>query len=316
VDKQNILYIQGKYDMANSFASLKKSRNSSLDKILQETAKLTEKAQTTNGPDDRIWKPTVDKSGNGYAVIRFLPEPANENLPYVRMFNHGFQGPGGWYIENSLTTIGQKDPVGEYNSELWNNGTDAGKEQARKQKRRLSYFSNIMVIKDPANPENEGKVFLYQYGKKIFDKLNDLMNPEFQDETPVNPFDFWEGADFKLKIRQLDGYRNYDKSEFDTPSALLDGDDEALEGVYNKLYSLEELVSADKFKSYDELKARLDKVLGLSAPQARPVHEEEELPFDPTPQAKEAPAPVQKAVASTADEDDDDLSFFEQLAND
>ena len=301
--------------MANSFASLKKSRNSSLDKLLQETAKLTENNSQSNGPDERIWKPTVDKAGNGYAVIRLLPEPAGESLPWVRMFNHGFQGTGGWYIENSLTTLNQKDPVSEYNSELWNNGTEAGKEQARKQKRRLSYFSNILVVKDPGNPENEGKVFLYQYGKKIWDKINDLMNPEFEDESPVNPFDFWEGADFKLKIRQVDGYRNYDKSEFDAPSALLDGDDEALESLYNGLYSLEELVSPDKFKSYDELKARLDKVLGLGTPQARPVHEDD-VPFETAPQAKEAPAPKQKAVAATADEDDDDLSFFEQLAND
>ena len=304
--------------MANSFATLKKSRNASLDKLLQETQKLDSNSQQSNGPDERIWKPTVDKAGNGYAVIRFLPEPKGEDLPWVRMFDHGFQGTGGWYIENSLTTLNQKDPVSEYNSELWNNGTEAGKEQARKQKRRLKYFSNILVIKDPSNPENEGKVFLYQYGKKIWDKINDLMQPEFEDESPVNPFDFWEGADFKLKIRQVEGYRNYDKSEFDTPSELFDGDDEKLEEVYESLHSLQELVSPDKFKSYDELKQRLDKVLGLGgATQARPAAPiEEDLPFDPTPQAKEAPAPKQKTVAATAEDDDDDLSFFEQLAND
>lgn len=297
--------------MANSFASLKKSRNSSLDKLLQETAKLNEGGQQqSNGPDERIWKPTVDKAGNGYAVIRFLPEPSGEDLPWVRMFDHGFQGPGGWYIENSLTTLNQKDPVSEYNSELWNNGTDAGKEQARKQKRRLKYFSNILVIKDPSNPQNEGKVFLYQYGKKIWDKINDLMQPEFEDESPVNPFDFWEGADFKLKIRQVEGYRNYDKSEFDSPSELFDGDDEKLETVYNSLNSLSELVSADKFKSYDELKQKLDKVLGLGG-APRPTYEDVE-DATPAPMPKEAPP---KAIASTADEDDD-LSFFEQLAND
>src|SRR6056300_1765626 len=252
--------------MANSFASLKKSRNASLDKLLQETAKLNDSGQQqSNGPDERIWKPTVDKAGNGYAVIRFLPEPSGEELPWVRVFDHGFQGPGGWYIENSLTTSGQKDPVGEYNSELWNNGTDAGKDQARKQKRRLKYFSNIVVLIDPSNPQNEGKVFLYQYGKKIWDKINDLMQPEFEDESPVNPFDFWEGADFKLKIRQVDGYRNYDKSEFDAPSQLFDGDDDSLEKVYEGLYSLQELVSPDKFKSYDELKQKLNKVLGLGS---------------------------------------------------
>ena len=303
-------------DMANSFASLKKSRNSSLDKLLQETAKLNDSGQQqSNGPDERIWKPTVDKAGNGYAVIRFLPEPSGEELPWVRVFDHGFQGPGGWYIENSLTTLNQKDPVSEYNSELWNNGTDAGKEQARKQKRRLKYFSNILVVKDPSNPQNEGKVFLYQYGKKIWDKINDLMQPEFEDESPVNPFDFWEGADFKLKIRNVEGYRNYDKSEFDSPSELLDGDDEQLETVYNSLNSLSELVAPDKFKSYDELKQKLDKVLGLTggASVARPAFEEvDEIPFDPTPQSKTADAP--KSPVATAE--DDDLSFFEQLAND
>jgi len=298
--------------MANSFASLKKSRNASLDKLLQETAKLTEGGgQQSNGPDERIWKPSVDKAGNGYAVIRFLPEPKGEDLPWVRMFDHGFQGPGGWYIENSLTTIGQKDPCGEYNSELWNNGTEAGKEQARKQKRRLRYFSNILVIKDPANPQNEGKVFLFQYGKKIWDKINDLMQPEFEDETPVNPFDFWEGADFKLKIRNVEGYRNYDKSEFDAPSELFGGDDDSLEKVYEGLYSLQDMVSPDKFKSYDELKQKLDKVLGLQV-APRPAYEDVE-DATPAPMPKEAPP---KAIASTADEDDDDLSFFEQLAND
>ena len=297
--------------MATSFASLKKSRNSSLDKLLQESSKLSQGGEQSNGPDERIWKPSVDKAGNGYAVIRFLPEPKGEDLPWVRIFDHGFQGPGGWYIENSLTTLNQKDPVSEYNSELWNNGTDAGKEQARKQKRRLKYYSNILVIKDPANPQNEGKVFLYQYGKKIWDKINDLMQPEFEDESPVNPFDLWEGADFKLKIRQVEGYRNYDKSEFDAPSELYDGDDEQLERVYESLYSLQDLVSPDKFKSYDELKSKLDKVLGLGGSTPRPVYEEEEVPFDT---GKTAPPP-KRAVATTAD-DDDDLSFFEQLAND
>jgi hypothetical protein len=310
------LFIQGNTIMASSFASLKKSRTSSLDKLLNETKKLTEgNGQQSNGPDERIWKPTVDKAGNGYAVIRFLPEPKGEDLPWVRVFDHGFQGPGGWYIENSLTTLNQKDPVSEYNSELWNNGTDAGKEQARKQKRRLKYFANILVVKDPANPQNEGKVFLYQFGKKIWDKINDQMNPEFEDESPVNPFDFWEGADFKLKIRNVEGYRNYDKSEFDSPSELFDGDDDMLEKTYEGLYSLQELVSPDKFKSYDELKAKLDKVLGLSAPKARPAYIDEEEVSTPAPVAKEAPAPKQK-VAATADEDDDDLSFFESLAND
>ena len=308
-------------DMANSFASLKKSRNKSLDKLLQESTKLSSNEnQTSQGEDTRFWKPEVDKAGNGYAIIRFLPEPKGEDLPWVRTFNHGFQGPGGWYIENSLTTIGEKDPVSEYNSELWNNGTDAGKEQARKQKRRLSYISNIMVIKDPNHPENEGKVFLYRYGKKIWDKVNDLMQPEFEDESPVNPFDFWEGADFKLKIRQVEGYRNYDKSEFDSPTELLDGDDDALEKVYESLYSLQEFLDRKNFKSYNELKDRLDRVLGLSQPQAVVSSSaedfEDEIPFDAGGSTSEPVTETAKRVDTVAVDDDDDLSFFEKLAED
>ena len=299
-----------------SFASLKKSRSDSLDRLVAESQKLQSGGQQqSSGADDRFWKPEVDKSGNGFAVIRFLPEPNGEDLPFVRLFDHGFQGPGGWYIENSLTTIGQKDPVGEFNSSLWNNGTDAGKEQARKQKRRLKYYSNIYVVKDPANPANEGKVFLYQYGKKIWDKLNEAMNPEFEDETPINPFDFWEGADFKLKIRNVEGYRNYDKSEFDSSSPLLAGDDDELEGVYNQMYSLQEFVDPKHFKSYDELKAKLDRVLGLggTAPTTSAMD------HDPAPVAEAAPmktaaAPKTDSVPFSTDDDDDSLSFFEKLA--
>jgi hypothetical protein len=296
-----------------SFASLKKSRNKSLDKLLQESQKLQSSGSNNNNSDDRLWKPEVDKSGNGYAIIRFLPEAAGEDLPWVRMFDHGFQGPGGWYIENSLTTIGQNDPVGEYNSTLWNNGTEAGKEQARKQKRRLSYYANIMVVKDPANPQNEGNVFLYKFGKKIWDKLNESMSPEFEDEDPINPFDFWEGADFKLKIRNVEGYRNYDKSEFDSPSALLDGDDDALEGIYNKLHSLQELVAPSNFKSYAELKARLDRVL-TGAQQNAPV-ETRDVEVAPAPAAAPV-ASAPKMETASADFEDDDLSFFEKLAED
>src|SRR6056300_988446 len=285
-----------------------KSSSSNFDKLtkaLETNLNPEDQSNKNKYQDDRFWKPELDKTGNGYAVIRFLPAVQGEELPWQRVWSHAFQGPGGWYIENSLTTLNQKDPVSEYNSELWNNGTDAGKEQARKQKRRLKYFSNILVVKDPANPQNEGKVFLYQYGKKIWDKINDLMQPEFEDETPVNPFDFWEGADFKLKIRNVEGYRNYDKSEFDSPSELFDGDDEQLETVYNSLNSLSELVAPDKFKSYDELKQKLDKVLGLTggASVARPAFEEvDEIPFDPTPQSKTADAP--KSPVATAEDDD------------
>ena len=304
--------------MATSFASLKKSRTKSLDKLIAESAKLNEGGgQQKSGADERFWQPQVDKAGNGYAVIRFMPEPKGEDLPYVRTFSHGFQGDGGWFIEDCPTTINQECPACKKNSELWNSGIEANKEIVRKQKRRLTYISNILVVKDPSNPDNEGKVFLYKYGKKIWDKLNDVMNPSFEDENPVNPFDFWEGADFKLKIRKVEGYRNYDKSEFDSPSELFDGDDDALETTYEGLYSLQEFVNPAKFKSYDELQQRLNKALGTAAPAPRPAFEstEEEIPFDPAPQAKTAPAP-KAPVAKTAEEDDDDLSFFEQLAND
>lgn len=301
--------------MANDFKALKKSRTNSLDKLLKESSKLNTSPEASQ--DDRFWYPDVDKAGNGYAIIRFLPEPKGEDLPWVRVFNHGFQGPGGWYIENSLTTLNEKDPVSEYNTMLWNNGTDEGKEQARKQKRKLTYISNIYVIKDPANPANEGKVMLFKYGKKIWDKINEAMNPNFEDETPVNPFDFWEGADFKLKIRNVEGYRNYDKSEFDSASEFLDGDDDKLEDVYNSLNSLVEFVDRKNFKSYDELKAKLDRVLGVVG-TAKPskVAEDEEL-YDYG-KEKEAPAPKGKTASTpkSAVDEDDELSFFEQLAND
>jgi hypothetical protein len=242
-----------------------------------------------------------------------MPEPKGEDLPYVRTFNHGFQGTGGWYIENCPTTIGQECPACKKNSELWNSGLESDKEIVRKQKRRLTYLSNIYVIKDPSNPENEGKVFLYKYGKKIWDKLNDVMNPDFEDENPVNPFDFWEGADFKLKIRKIDGYRNYDKSEFDSTSELLDGDDDSLERIYESLYSLQEFVDSKNFKSYSDLEQRLNKALGESS--YRPVIEDVE-DVTPAPLPKETAAPKQKSVATTVEDEDDDLSFFEQLAND
>jgi len=298
------------------FASLKKSRGSSLSKLIQETEKLQTKSGGWGGADERLWKPEVDKSGNGYAVIRFLPEPSGEDLPWVRIFDHGFQGPGGWYIENSLTSIGEKDPLGEYNSTLWNNGTDAGKEQARKQKRRLKYFANIYVVKDPGNPANEGKVFLYQFGKKIWDKINESMNPEFEDESPINPFDFWEGADFKLKIRKVEGYRNYDKSDFDAPSKLLE-DDEALEKVYDSLYSLKAFLDPKEFKSYVELETKLNRVLGLNglAPKttAEDFDKAEEVAEAPTAEVKKEP--TLKTESPFVGDDDESLSFFEKLAN-
>jgi hypothetical protein len=244
-----------------SFSDLKKQ-----SKLGNLTAKLVKEVEKMNNNgsssgDDRLWKLECDKSGNGYAVIRFLPAPEGEDLPFVKLYSHAFQGPGGWYIENSLTTLGQKDPVSEYNTMLWNNGTDAGKEAARKQKRKLTYVANIYVVKDPANPENEGKVFLYKFGKKIFDKLTAAMQPEFEDEEAIDPFDFWGGANFKLKAKNVAGYRNYDSSEFARPDALLD-DDDAMEAIWKRQYSLAELVAADQFKDYETLKKRLDYVLG------------------------------------------------------
>ena len=286
---------------------------SSLDKLLAQVQK--DETPTTDKKsyvDERLWKPQVDKAGNGYAVIRFLPASKDEEMPWVRIWNHAFQGPTGqWYIENSLTTINQKDPVSEYNTQLWNSGVESDKEIARKQKRKLQYYSNIYVVSDSVNPSNQGKVFLFKYGKKIFDKLSEAMQPAFEDETPINPFDLWEGANFKLKIRKVDGYWNYDKSEFDKPSKLNDNDDE-MEKIWNTQYSLKDFTAPSNFKSYDELKTRLDAVLtgsvttGKSAAQ---MVEEDSTDFKPT--FKSEPAPE---IASTS-EDDDAMNYFEKLAN-
>jgi hypothetical protein len=290
-----------------SFADLKKSRQAQIEKLTQEINKVSTPQQSNNGPDERFWEPTVDKAGNGYAVIRFLPAPKGEDFPFVRVFSHGFKGPSGsWYIENSLTTIGKSDPVSDYNTTLWNSGSEADKEQARAQKRKLHFISNILVVKDSENPENEGKVFLYKYGKKIFDKINYLMDPEFDDEAPVNPFDFWEGANFKLKIRKVDGYRNYDKSEFDSSSAISDDDDE-LEAIWKQQHSLQEFIDPKNFKTYEELKTKLDRVLGLTNVPGKLV----EL-------TAEAPKGKQKFTEKTKesktemafDDDDDDLEHI------
>jgi hypothetical protein len=249
----------------------------------------------------------LDKSGNGYAVIRFLPSLDDSKLPFVRVFNHGFQGPGGWYIENSLTTIGQKDPLAEYNSTLWNSGIEANKEIARKQKRRLTYFSNIYVVEDKANPQNEGKVFLFRYGKKIFDKISSMANPEFEDESSVDVFDFWEGANFKLKIRKVDGFSNYDKSEFITPAPLLE--DSEMERIWGEQHSLDEFVDQSNFKTYDELKTRLDVVLGntqTAAMSAPTTVDSSEVPFD-------GGQPISKP-SSTEEGQDENLDYFKKLA--
>ena len=294
-----------------SFKDLKKQ--SKLGSLTAKLVKEVEKMNNTGGnSDDRIWKLDVDKGGNGYAVIRFLPAPENEDLPFVKLYSHAFQGPGGWYIENSLTTLGQKDPVSEYNSLLWNNGTDQGKETARKQKRKLTYVSNVYVVKDPANPENEGKVFLYKYGKKIFDKLTAAMQPEFEDEEAIDPFDFWQGANFKLKAKNVAGYRNYDSSEFAAVSPLLE-DDDAMEAIWNKQYSLVEFTNPDQFKSYTELQTRLDAVLNNKQTRVAPEVRQEEETVAPV-SLESVTTPV-AAGSGAGIGDDDALSYFQKLAN-
>ena len=295
-----------------SFANLKRSRGN-FDKLTKELEKVTSPTTNQNSSsDDRFWKPELDKTGNGYAVIRFLPAVEGEELPWARVWSHAFQGPGGWYIENSLTTLGQKDPVSEENSKLWNTGSEADKEIARKRKRKLSYFTNILVVSDPAHPENEGKVFLYKFGKKIFDKITEAMKPEFADEKAINPFDFWEGANFKLKIRKVDGYWNYDKSEFDSVSAIADND-EKIEEIWNKQYPLTPFLAPENFKSYDELKAKLDKVLS----GVRNTGTAEDVAIPPT-AAKPEPVVTTETVAApdVSDEDDGDetLDYFSKLA--
>ncbi len=295
-----------------SLDALKKQN--SLDKLLGAAESENKPQEKKSYVDERLWKPEVDKSGNGYAVLRFLPAPKGEELPWAKVWNHAFQGPTGqWYIENSLTTIGQNDPVSELNTAYWNSGVESDKEIARKQKRKLQYYANIYVVSDPKHPENEGKVFLYRFGKKIFDKCMEAMQPAFEDETPINPFDFWEGANFKLKIRKVDGYWNYDKSEFAAPSALLD-DDDALEEVWGKQYSLEEFTAPTNFKSYDELKTRLDTVLAgtVSVGNVTNVMEDEPVETTVTVDTKESPAPT---VDVSDDEEDDSIDYFQKLAD-
>ena len=300
-----------------SFEQLKANRASAISKLVSAAETTSEKKSYG---DDRFWKPTVDKAGNGYAVIRFLPASAGEDLPWVKYWDHGFKGPTGrWYIEKSLTSIGQQDPVSELNSQLWNSGRDEDKEVARQRKRRLHHVSNILVISDSANPQNEGKVFLFEYGKKIMDKIMDVMQPQFEDEAPVNPFDFWGGANFKLKIRNVEGYRNYDKSEFDSSSQLFNGDEAQLESVYNKLYKLSEFVDPEQYKSYAELKKKLFEVIGeaevssgFTTEQHVELNTVREARVDaPKPQMVEESNPFND---TDSDSDDDTLSYFAKLA--
>ena len=310
-----------------SFSDLKKQ--SSLGSLTQKLVKEVEKMNNSGGGgDDRLWKPELDKTGNGFAVIRFLPSPDGEDIPWAKMYSHAFQGPGGWYIENSLTTLGQKDPVSDHNRELWNSGNESDKDVVRKQKRKLSYYSNIYVVKDPTNPQNEGKVFLFKFGKKIFDKVMEAMQPEFEDETPINPFDFWQGANFKLKLKKVAGYWNYDSSEFDNPGPLLD-DDDALEALWKKQYSLAAFTAADQFKSYDDLKKRLDYVLGNKSTRRAPVEEETEYDNYAAAEQKSVTeeqvlrkledsyqaSKVTEPVSSSNDDDDDAMSYFAKLAD-
>ena len=292
-----------------SFSNLKKQ--SSLGSLTAKLVSQVEKMNKgSNGVDDRLWKPEVDKAGNGYAVIRFLPAPDGEDLPWAKLYTHAFQASGGWYIENSLTTLGQKDPVSEHNSQLWNSGVDSDKEIARKQKRKLSYYSNVYVVKDPSNPTNEGKVFLFRYGKKIFDKITAAMQPEFEDETPINPFDFWAGANFKIKIKKVAGYWNYDSSEFAAPAPLLD-DDDAMEAVWKQEYSLAELVAPDQFKSYEDLKKRLDYVLGLTV---APKRQDPEVIDEETTVEERAVVDTTPSSVNPDEDEEDALSYFAKLA--
>jgi hypothetical protein len=293
----------------SSFASLKRNR-SDIAKLTKAIEATTQPAEAGSKDDTRFWQPEVDKAGNGMAIIRFLPAPAvdgDDALPWVRTFSHGFQGPGGWFIDNCLTTIGEKCPVCEHNNTLWNSGIEANKDIARKQKRKLSYIANILVVSDPSNPENEGQIKLFKFGKKIFDKITEAMNPEFADETPLNPFDLWEGANFKLKIRNVEGYRNYDKSEFADKSALFEGDDGKLEDLWKKEFGLKEFAEKKQFKSYEQLKGRLDKVLGFEgtpAPKTKAadtvssIKEDDDVSFD-----------------TASNVDDEDLDYFKSLAS-
>ena len=289
--------------------------STSLDKLraAMESASPTEGAKKSYS-DDTMWKPELDKTGNGFAIVRFLPTPENEEMPWVSYFDHGFQGPGGWYIEKSLTTLNKKDPVSEYNTQLWNTGIEANKDQARKQKRRLHYVSNVYIVSDPKNPDNEGKVFKYRYGKKIFEQLKEAISPQFADEEAINPFDLrGEGANFRIKIRKVDGYWNYDKSEFDKPAPLFD-DEARLTEINTQTYSLSDVIAPSEFKTYEELKEKLDRVLGLAVPTATAASRSEDM----TDVAQPSPMPSvsETSIPSTDADEDDNMSYFEKLAND
>ena len=292
------------------FESLKTS-NSGFDKLtkaLEENLNPEDQQNKNKYQDDRIWKPELDKTGNGYAVLRFLPASEGEDMPWVRLWSHAFQGPGGWFIENSLTTLGHKDPVSEENTRLWNTGVDSDKDIARKRKRKLSYYSNILVVSDPKHPENEGKVFIFKFGKKIFDKITEAMQPEFDDETPINPFDFWKGANFKLKIRKVDGFWNYDKSEFEAVSQIKDSDDE-IKTIWGKQYPLKPFLDPSNFKTYDELKEKLNRTI-MGSRTATDVSQTD------LPPKTNGVAKSNEVTSSASDvKEDDTMSYFSKLAD-
>ena len=296
-----------------------KSRSYDINKLVDAAKEASGGNQQNNNRDENLWKPTVDKAGNGYAVIRFLP--SESDVPWVRYWDHGFKGPTGkWYIEKSLTSLGQEDPLGEHNSRLWNTGNEEDRETVRKQKRRLHYVVNILVVSDPSAPENEGKVFKYQFGKKIFDKVQDLMQPQFPGEVPCDPFDLWKGADFQLKIRQVEGYRNYDRSEFKAPSQLFEGDETKLQATLNQLHDITEYVKAENYKTYDQLQTKLFEVLGQTAPRTVKEEVSTDTSQDATPPWNETPSPEIEAAPATAeaasDEGEEDaMSYFQKLAN-
>ena len=299
------------------FETLKTSSSNfdKLTKALETNLKPEDQSNKRKYEDDRFWKPELDKTGNGFAVIRFLPAIEGEDLPWQRVWSHAFQDKGGWYIENSLTTLNQKDPVSEENTRLWNTGVDSDKEIARKRKRKLSYYSNIYVVSDPKHPENEGKVFLFKFGKKIFDKITEAMNPAFEDEKPINPFDFWSGANFKLKIRKVDGFWNYDKSEFEAPTPVADNDD-TIKEIWGKQYPLKPFLETSNFKSYDDLREKFNRVIAGS----KNTETASEIDLPPT---TSSPAPVKQAAvgqvneaSKSVDDDDDTLSYFSKLAED
>tara|TARA_Y100001938_G_scaffold133758_1_gene193432 strand:+ start:308 stop:1189 length:882 start_codon:yes stop_codon:yes gene_type:complete len=290
--------------------SFKDMKRKSVGSISELTKKLESAEKKNSYQDDRFWKPTLDKASNGMAVFRFLPAPENEDMPWAKLYTHAFKVGGRWYIENSRTTIGEKDPVSEMNSELWNSGLESDKDIARDRKRKLSYISNILVLKDPGAPENEGKVFLYKYGVKIFNKIQEAMQPEFDDEDPINPFDYWAGANFKLKVRKVGGYINYDKSEFESPSELLGGEDSKLEELWKTQHSLQAFVAPDQFKTYDELKKKLQEVVGddIRATESDFVSQKtvEDVVVEET---------VSSDSGETEGEETDALSYFQSLGN-